>query len=352
MVGLDPPDAQSLRYLEQTGRSREVVELFRAYYEAQGLLRMPRPGEVDYSEVIELDLSTVRPAVAGPKRPQDRIPLEALGATFRELLARSDATGYGKDPAELGRRFPWTSGLDGRGRPGGGLQDPETAPEGRTRSTSTLSETEMMNNRPTPDGQAAPASSRLRDEDVEVGHGDVLIAACLVWLTGGTESILLATGILGATVMPHVIFLHSGLTQGRIVTRDPAQLRRLFRFELVDVAVAMGLAGLVNGAMLIMAASTFHTAGATSVGSLEEAYQTLVNSIGDARNAWKLPDRSLGHGTRPNSVFRFDCRSRRYAGAKTPSPSIHRSRQRSSLRAISRACCSWVSSLIAFSRAM
>jgi manganese transport protein len=98
----------------------------------------------------------------------------------------------------------------------------------------------------------------------------------------GTESVLLATGILGATVMPHVIFLHSALTQGRIVTRDPAQLKRLFRFELIDVAIAMGLAGLVNMAMLIMAASTFHSAGLTGIGELEEAYRTLEPLLGGA----------------------------------------------------------------------
>jgi manganese transport protein len=96
----------------------------------------------------------------------------------------------------------------------------------------------------------------------------------------GTESILLATGILGATVMPHVIFLHSALTQGRIVTRDPKQLRRLFRFELIDVFVAMGLAGLVNAAMLIMAASTFHVSGLVHIGSIEEAYKTLEPLLG------------------------------------------------------------------------
>src|SRR5208282_989297 len=73
----------------------------------------------------------------------------------------------------------------------------------------------------------------------------------------GTESVLLATGIVGATVMPHAIYLHSALTQGRIVVRDPGQLKRLFRYEMVDVMVAMGLASLVNMAMLIMAASTF-----------------------------------------------------------------------------------------------
>lgn len=101
----------------------------------------------------------------------------------------------------------------------------------------------------------------------------------------GTPTILLATGILGATVMPHVIFLHSALTQGRVVTREPAQLKRLFRFELIDVLVAMGLAGFVNAAMLIMAASTFHLNGLSSVGSIEEAYKTLEPLLGPAASA-------------------------------------------------------------------
>jgi manganese transport protein len=98
----------------------------------------------------------------------------------------------------------------------------------------------------------------------------------------GTESLLLAVGILGATVMPHVIYLHSALTQGRIVTRDPQLLRRLFRFELVDVLIAMGIAGLVNAAMLIMAASTFFRTGASNVSTIEEAYRTLTPLLGPA----------------------------------------------------------------------
>jgi manganese transport protein len=98
----------------------------------------------------------------------------------------------------------------------------------------------------------------------------------------GTESVLLATGILGATVMPHVVFLHSALTQSRIVVTDPAQQRRLFRFELIDVFVAMSIAGLVNGAMLIMAASTFYTQGLTQVASIEEAHRTLNPLLGPA----------------------------------------------------------------------
>ncbi len=98
----------------------------------------------------------------------------------------------------------------------------------------------------------------------------------------GTESVLLATGILGATVMPHVIFLHSSLTQGRITVNDPGQMRRLFHYEVADVTIAMGLAGLINAAMLMMAASTFHREGLHSVGSIEAAYQTLEPLLGSA----------------------------------------------------------------------
>jgi manganese transport protein len=98
----------------------------------------------------------------------------------------------------------------------------------------------------------------------------------------GLESVLLATGILGATVMPHVIFLHSSLTQNRITTQNVSQLKRLFRFEIIDVTIAMGLAGLVNAAMLIMASSTFFTKGLTQIGSIEEAYRTLTPLLGSA----------------------------------------------------------------------
>ncbi len=98
----------------------------------------------------------------------------------------------------------------------------------------------------------------------------------------GTESVLLATGILGATVMPHVIYLHSALTQNRIVVRDERRMKRLFRFEVIDVVIAMGIAGLVNAAMLIMAASTFHAHGLTEVASIEEAHRTLAPLLGNA----------------------------------------------------------------------
>ncbi len=98
----------------------------------------------------------------------------------------------------------------------------------------------------------------------------------------GAESVLLATGILGATIMPHVIFLHSSLTQGRIVTSDPEHKRRLFFFEVADVTIAMGVAGFVNAAMLMMAAATFHTQGLSDIASIEEAHRTLEPLLGAA----------------------------------------------------------------------
>jgi len=111
--------------------------------------------------------------------------------------------------------------------------------------------------------------------------GDVIRHAVTPGFAGG-QSVLLATGILGATVMPHVVFLHSALTQNRIVVRDPAQQHRLFRFQLVDVAVAMSIAGLINAAMLIMSASTFFVQGLTHVASIEEAHRTLDPLLGSA----------------------------------------------------------------------
>ena len=117
----------------------------------------------------------------------------------------------------------------------------------------------------------------------------------------GRESVLLATGILGATVMPHAIFLHSALTQGRIVVREPAMLHKLFRYEILDVLIALGLASLINMAMLIMAAATFHTGGLTSVGSIEEAYKTLEPLLGRAAS-WVFAISLLASGLSSSSV--------------------------------------------------
>jgi manganese transport protein len=89
----------------------------------------------------------------------------------------------------------------------------------------------------------------------------------------GTNSVLLATGILGATVMPHVIYLHSALTQDRIAPRDDTERKRLLRFQRIDVSFAMGVAGLVNMSMLVIAASLFHDHGLLGLNSIEDAHK-------------------------------------------------------------------------------
>jgi manganese transport protein len=117
----------------------------------------------------------------------------------------------------------------------------------------------------------------------------------------GSESVLLAAGILGATVMPHALFLHSALTQGRIRVKRDVQLRRLLRFEIVDVIVAMGVASLVNAAMLIMAAATFHRTGLTHIATIEEAYRTLQPLLGRA-SSWVFGISLLASGLSSSTV--------------------------------------------------
>jgi manganese transport protein len=97
----------------------------------------------------------------------------------------------------------------------------------------------------------------------------------------GTESILLTTGIIGATVMPHVIYLHSALTQRRVVGRNDEEKRKILGFEKVDVVIAMTIAGSVNLAMMIMAAALFHESGLTGIDSIEGAFNGLQKEVSD-----------------------------------------------------------------------
>jgi manganese transport protein len=98
----------------------------------------------------------------------------------------------------------------------------------------------------------------------------------------GSEALLLAVGILGATVMPHVIYLHSALTQDRIVAESSEDARTLLRYTRIDVIIAMTIAGLINASMLVMAAATFFRTGREDVDSLEGAHKTLEPILGGA----------------------------------------------------------------------
>src|SRR5215475_4884896 len=219
-MGFFGVDEETCNYLKATGRSQEQIDAFRNYFKAQGLFGIPRKGEIEYSQVLELDLSTVTPNVAGPKRPQDRIELPSLKDKFLDLLQRPTSdNGYGKSPDDLKHRFTTTIGARGVLRPpvsGGGDQNPETAPVARingvTRTnTSTQTEIEMMNNRPTPDQLEVAPPEAFPKATADLGHGDVLIAAITSCTNTSNPSVMLAAGLLakkavekGLNVKPQV----------------------------------------------------------------------------------------------------------------------------------------------------
>jgi len=111
-------------------------------------------------------------------------------------------------------------------------------------------------------------------------EADRILAGLFTPGFAGTESVLLATGILGATVMPHVIYLHSALTQRRVAGRTDEEKKKIFRFELVDVVIAMAIAGAINASMLIMAAALFNANGLTNITDIDLAFEQLGVLIG------------------------------------------------------------------------
>ena len=193
-IGFFPVDEQSCRYLQATGRSDEHVETVRRYFQAQGLFGMPQRGQCDYTSVLDLDLGDVEPSVAGPKRPQDRIPLGQLKERFLSLLTSAD--GYGKSAAEAARQVEVRLGDAAAPRPGGGEQSDGTVPNGGAQNTNTLTEIEMMNNRPTPNRLAQESSPPARPSTSELAHGDVVIAAITSCTNTSNPTVMLAAGLL------------------------------------------------------------------------------------------------------------------------------------------------------------
>ncbi|MDD2708288.1 MAG: aconitate hydratase AcnA [Verrucomicrobiae bacterium] len=108
-MGFFPMDGENVKYLRETGRSAELCELYEAYYRAQGMFGMPAKGQVEYSADLDLDLGSVRPSVAGPKRPQDRIEISSVKEKWVEIFQKPVSEGgYGKTPDELDRTCPVT----------------------------------------------------------------------------------------------------------------------------------------------------------------------------------------------------------------------------------------------------
>ena len=153
---LGPIDAECASYLRATGRPAAHVRRYEDYYRAQGLWGMPQRGDIDYSQELELDIGTVRPSVAGPKRPQDRIELSRLKQEFAATLARPVAeSGFGQSAAALAKTVRVSA--NGTFHGGGGSQEPVSPESAAARDTNLLTEREMTNNRGTPDAVAAPA---------------------------------------------------------------------------------------------------------------------------------------------------------------------------------------------------
>src|SRR5712692_6124967 len=200
-MGYFPVDELSCQYLLATGRPKEKVDALRAYFQAQEMFGIPKQGQCDYTQTLDLDLASVHPSVAGPKRPQDRIELPKLKETFSRLLEESGPTGYGKKD-QVGKRFhqvvepfaviPHVSG--------GGTQATESAPQVATdglttKNTNPTTELEMMQNRPTPDRVPAQEVHQMT-MPLDSGHGDVLIAAITSCTNTSNSSVMLAAGLL------------------------------------------------------------------------------------------------------------------------------------------------------------
>ena len=204
-MGYFPPDEETCLYLKATGRADKHIDAVRSYFKAQGMFGIPRKGECDYSIVLDLDLSTIVPCVAGPKRPQDRIALPDLKDQFLNLLAKPMADGgYGKTSEEIAVRYPADIGASQHGLAmiaGGGEQHSAGAPAPignhvTDKETSVWSETEMMNNRPTPDRVVEVLPEEFPRAHVDLGHGDVLIAAITSCTNTSNPSVMLAAGLL------------------------------------------------------------------------------------------------------------------------------------------------------------
>ena len=250
-MGFFPVDEESCAYLAATGRSPEQVSAFRSYFQAQGMFGVPRGGACDYSSVVELDLASVRPSVSGPKRPQDRIDLPDVKSRFQELLQKPVTEGgYGKSNGNLSRRYPTEIGFPGtapeRTLAGGGKQEPEPIlpHTSRAKDTNPWTESEMVNNRPSPDRIEEVPEEHLPPAQVNLGHGDVLIAAITSCTNTSNPSVMIAAGLLakkaaerGLRVSPKV---KTSLAPGsRVVTE---YLRKTGLQESLDL-LGFGLVG-------------------------------------------------------------------------------------------------------------
>ena len=184
-MGFFAVDEKTVDYLVKTGRTSQEVEAFEAYFRAQGLFGMPAAGAIDYSQTLVLDLASVVTSLAGPKRPQDRIELPAMKQSFNTLFSKPvSENGFAQGPERLNRRYP--TKLTTTAEPAthdNKLQLPNNAPPRNV--------LEMVDNRPTQDRVPVSAAKPL-----DIGNGDVLIAAITSCTNTSNPGVLLGAGLL------------------------------------------------------------------------------------------------------------------------------------------------------------
>ena len=232
-MGFFPVDDKTIEYFEGTGRSRAEIELFEAYFKAQKLFGIPgtpgalssSAGEIAYSQVVRLDLGSVAPSLAGPRRPQDRIEIGNVKQQFASLFSKPAAENGFNQPAErLGLRFA--------AAPGAAAPAAPPPPPGSPRDLS-----EMDANRPT---LASAGSAR---EATTIGNGDVLIAAITSCTNTSNPSVLLAAGLLAKKAVEAGLsvprYVKTSLAPGsRIVTEYLEKTGLLPYLEKLGFAVA------------------------------------------------------------------------------------------------------------------
>ncbi|WP_411880290.1 aconitate hydratase [Polaromonas sp. YR568] len=245
-MGFFPVDEKTIDYFKGTGRTKEEIEAFEAYFKAQGLFGVAKAGEIDYSHVVKLDLGDVTPSLAGPKRPQDRIELGNVAGQFKSLFSKPIAeNGFNQPAGMLNTRHLVRRTDEGRLDT---LPSAPPTPAGAARPVM-----EMEGNRPTlaharaSNTTDAPAKSQTEvvhsAPGITVGNGDILIAAITSCTNTSNPSVLLAAGLLakkaveaGLKVQPHI---KTSLAPGsRIVTEYLTETGLLPYLEKLGFALA------------------------------------------------------------------------------------------------------------------
>ena len=242
-MGFFPVDNKTLDYFRGTGRSKAEIEAFEAYFRAQGIFGVPgapgasiKAGEIDYSQVVTLDLGQVTPSLAGPKRPQDRIELGHVARQFAELFSKPNAQNGFNRPAALlhTRHQPHTGDEVDTVAP----DKPRPTPPGAPRFVA-----EMEANKPAVLTAEAAPPTPSKGSKLSIGNGDVLIAAITSCTNTSNPGVLLAAGLLakkaveaGLKVKPHI---KTSLAPGsRIVTEYLTQTGLLPYLEKLGFALA------------------------------------------------------------------------------------------------------------------